>query len=253
VKRVLITRPQNQAEGFADQLRLAGFEPVFFPVIDIQPVKDSIWLDRAIQKLACFDWIVFTSVNGVAVFWDRLRDLDSLTFPSQLKVAAIGPKTAEALTAHGVRVSFIPDEYVAEAILPGLGDLRGRWVLLPRAEIARKNLPDAIVRAGGLVQEVAVYHTLPVEPDPASIAALRAGVEMVTFTSPSTVHSFIEIANRSGLDAHHLPGDPLIACIGPITAITARESGYENCLVAQEYTTAGLISLLRGMQEGKPK
>lgn len=249
MKRVLITRPQGQAEDFAVQLRLAGFEPVFFPVIDIQPVQDLIWLDRAIQKLECFDWVVFTSINAVAVFWDRLRDLSALKFPPQVRVAAIGPKTAEALIARGVEVSFVPEEYVAEAILPGLGDLRGRWVLLPRAEIARKALPEAIARAGGIVQEVAVYRTLPVEPDPASLSALRSGVEMVTFTSPSTVHNFTEIARRSGLDAHHLPGDPLIACIGPITDQAAREAGFENCLVAQEYTTTGLIALLSSCEK----
>jgi uroporphyrinogen-III synthase len=248
VKRVLITRPHDQAEDFADQLRQAGFEAVFFPVIDIQPVADPIWLDRSIQKLECFDWAVFTSVNGVAVFCDRLHELGITKFPSRVQVAAIGPKTAEALTARGVQVSFVPHEYVAEAILPGLGDLRGRWVLLPRAEIARKALPEAIICAGGLVQEVAVYRTLAVEPDPSSLAKLRAGLELVTFTSPSTVHSFIEIARQSGLDAHHLPGDPLIVCIGPITAQAAREAGFQNCEVAQEYTTAGLVALLLSIE-----
>lgn len=244
MKRILITRPQGQAEEFAIQLRSAGFEPIFFPVIEIQPMPELLWLDRAIQKLECFDWIVFTSVNGVTSFWDHLLESGVQKIPSQVRVAAIGPKTAEALTARGVEVQFVPEEFIAEAILPGLGDLRGRWVLLPRAEIARKALPEAITRAGGIVQEVAVYQTLPVLPEPTGLLSLQAGVDVITFTSPSTVINFIEIVQRSGLDPRRLPGDPLIACIGPITDQAAREAGFEKRLVAQEYTTAGLIDLL---------
>jgi len=132
--KVLITRPRSQADSFANALTAAGFEPVFFPVIEIRPFEENIALDRAIAKLGCYDWIVFTSVNGVDAFFERID------FPSPLgrgargegiRVAAIGPKTAHSLTVRGVTPDFVPDEYVAEAILPGLGDLRGRWVLLP--------------------------------------------------------------------------------------------------------------------------
>ena len=108
-------------------------------------------------------------------------------------MAAIGPKTAEALKAHGVTPDFVPEEYVAEAILPGLGDLRGQWVLLPRAEIARKALPEAITAAGGVAHEIAVYQTLPAEPDAEGFAALRSGVDVITLTSPSTVQNFLAI------------------------------------------------------------
>ena len=187
MKAVLVTRPKEQAAEFAARLRTAGFEAVFLPVIDIQPMPDPFWLDRAIQKLACFDWIIFTSVNGVAIFWDRMLTFGLSTFPAGSRIAAIGPKTAEALETRGVPVLFVPDEYIAEAILPGLGDVRGSWILLPRAEIARKALPEAITRAGGLIQEVAVYRTLALEPDPGGLAALRAGIDVLTFTSPSTV------------------------------------------------------------------
>jgi uroporphyrinogen-III synthase len=147
-----------------------------------------------------------------------------------------------------VEPNFVPDEYVAEAILPGLGDLRGRWVLLPRAEIARKALPEAIVQAGGVAHEIAVYQTAPAEIDGDGLASLKSGVDAVTFTSPSTVENFVEIASREGLNPLRLPGNPRIACIGPITQKAAEEAGFADLLVAGEYTTEGLVNLLQEVQ-----
>jgi uroporphyrinogen III methyltransferase/synthase len=251
--KVLITRPRTQADSFASALAAAGFEPVFFPVIETHPFEENIALDRAIARLGCYDWIVFTSVNGVDAFFERLSSPSPFERGARgegIRVAAIGPKTAHALVARGVTPDFVPDEYVAEAILPGLGDLRGRWVLLPRAEIARKALPEAIVAAGGVAHEIAVYQTLPAEPDPDGLAALRSGVDALTFTSPSTVENFVELVLRAGLDPLRLPGDPQIACIGPITQKAAEEAGFVDVLVAEEYTSEGIVDLLRsGMQE----
>jgi len=252
--KVLITRPRNQADSFAAVLVAAGFEPIFFPVIEIRPFEENVALGRAIAKLECYDWIVFTSVNGVDAFFEHLVSPS----PSQgapfrddkglgVRVAAIGPKTAAALESRGVTPDFVPDEYVAEAILPGLGDLRGRWVLLPRAEIARKALPEAIVEAGGVAHEIAVYQTVPAEVDVDGLASLKSGVEAVTFTSPSTVENFVEIARRVGLNPLGLPGDPQIACIGPITQKAAEEAGFVDVLVAKEYTAEGLVELLSNL------
>ena len=255
--KVLITRPRNQADSFATALANAGFEPVFFPAIEIRPFEENVALDRAIAKLDCYDWVVFTSVNGVDAFFERFnlhrRDTENAEenqlnprelSDSAVKIAAIGPKTASALESRGVTPDFIPEEYIAEAILPGLGDLRGRWVLLPRAEIARKALPEAIVQAGGVAHEIAVYQTIPAEPDPDGLAALKSGVEAVTFTSPSTVENFIEIIRRAGLDPLHLPGKPKVACIGPITQKAATDAGYVDVSVAEEYTAEGIVKLL---------
>ncbi len=245
MKRILITRPQSQADGFAAALSDAGFEPIFFPVIEIRPIGDTSALDGALRKLACYDWVVFTSVNGVEAFWARLEALEIRNFPPDIQVAAIGPKTAEALRSRGVSPAFVPTEYVAEAILPGLGDLKGRWVLLPRAEIARRALPEAITAAGGVAHEIAAYQTLPTQIDPQGLEALRQGVEVITFTSPSTVHNFIQIANNAGLDPLNLPGRPLVACIGPITTSAAGAEGLAVDMVAHSYTTEGLVELLR--------
>jgi len=243
--KVLITRPRSQADSFADALAKAGFEPIFFPVIEIRPFEENIALDRAIEKLGCYDWVVFTSVNGVDAFFSRMDAVQQKTIlPDNVKVSAIGPKTAQSLEAHGVAPDFVPEEYVAEAILPGLGDLRGRWVLLPRAEIARKALPEAIVVAGGVAHEIAVYQTVPAEIDRDGLAALKSGVEAVTFTSPSTVTNFVEIVHRVGLNPFQLPRNPLIACIGPITQKAAQEAGFSDTVVAEEYTSEGIVMLL---------
>jgi uroporphyrinogen III methyltransferase/synthase len=170
----------------------------------------------------------------------NLRELSDFA----VKIAAIGPKTAQSLRSRGVSPDFVPDEYVAEAILPGLGDLRGRWVLLPRAEIARKALPEAIVAAGGIAHEIAVYQTIPAEIDQHGLAALSSGVDAVTFTSPSTVENFVEIVRRTELNPLHLPGNPQIACIGPITQKAAQEAGFVDVIVAEEYTSEGIVMLL---------
>lgn len=247
MKRILVTRPRAQADEFANKLRSAGFEPVFFPVIEIKPVEDNLALERALSKLGCYEWIVFTSVNAVEVVfgnYSRLIFSDGVG----TRFAAIGPKTAGSLKAHGIDPHFVPEEYIAEAILPGLGDLIGKWVLLPRAEIARKALPEAIFNAGGIPHEITVYKTLPSQPDPDGLEALRSGVDVITLTSPSTVENFVAIATKNGLDPLHLPNNPQFACIGPITEKAAKEAGLPNLVVAKEYTTDGLMTVLRQME-----
>jgi uroporphyrinogen III methyltransferase/synthase len=246
-KRILITRPRRQADEFAEALRAAGGLPVLFPVIDIGPTEDLTALDRALGKLNCYDWLVLTSVNGVQAVWERLETSGIQNLPSGLKVAAIGPKTAASLIARGVRVDFQPQEYIAEAILPGLGDLRGRWVLLPRADLARPALAIAINSTGGVAHEIAAYRTIPAKPDPEGWQALAEGVDVLTFTSSSTVTNFVALVQRSGLDPLHLPGAPLVACIGPITAATAQAAGFHVSVVAATYTTQGLLEAIRAI------
>jgi uroporphyrinogen-III synthase len=247
MKRILVTRPRAQADEFAGKLRSAGFEPVYFPVIEIKPVENNIALERALSKLDCYEWIVFTSVNAVEVVfgnYSRLIFADGV----RTRFAAIGPKTAGSLKTRGIDPHFVPEEYVAEAILPGLGDLIGKWVLLPRAEIARKVLPEAIFHAGGVPHEITVYKTLPSQPDPIGLEALRSGVDVITLTSPSTVQNFIGITRQNGLDPLNLPNNPQFACIGPITEQAAKEAGLTNLVVAKEYTTDGLMTVLTQME-----
>ncbi|HKY56012.1 MAG TPA: uroporphyrinogen-III synthase [Anaerolineales bacterium] len=255
-----MTRPRAQAEDFAEKLRTVGFEPIFFPVIEIHPIKDNVALSKALEQLSCYEWVVFTSVNAVDVVFDVIAT-NGKQFPFEAKgllpvgrsgtspkIAAIGPKTAQALQARGVTADFVPEEYVAEAILPGLGELRGKWVLLPRAEIARKALAEAITIAGGIAHEIAVYKTLPAKPDLEGLNALKSGVDVVTLTSPSTVQNFVAIVKQCGLDPMHLPNDPVFACIGPITEQAAKEAGLRHLVVAKEYTTEGLIKVISNLE-----
>jgi uroporphyrinogen-III synthase len=248
--KVLITRPRAQADDFAEKLRSAGFEPIYFPAIEIQPIESNVTLERALEKLDCYEWMVFTSVNAVDVVF---RKLSPSPFGRGIRgegvrVAAIGPKTADALRQHNIEPDFIPDEYVAEAILPGLGDVNGKWILLPRAEIARKELPEAIRKAGGIAHEIVVYRTLPAEADADGLNALKSGVDVVTITSASTIENFIAIAKQNGLDPLNLPNNPLFACIGPITEQAAKDEGLVNIVVAKEYTTDGLLEVIRNLE-----
>ncbi len=242
-RRVVVTRPESQSEGLCERLRAVGAEPIAFPVIAIASPEAGGPLDQAIAQLDRYDWVIFTSVNGVEQFWDRLTGtgipLD--TSPIRGKVAAIGPTTAGAVNERGVVVDLMPDEYRAEAILDEIGDVAGKRVLLPRADIARPALAKGLRAMGAAVDEVAAYYTVLGQPSPAAFDALRAGVDVITFTSSSTVRNFLALTE--GLDY----GDPLVACIGPVTADTARELGLRVDVVAEEYTIDGLLDALQGI------
>lgn len=245
--KILITRPRAQADDLAEKLRAAGFEVILFPVIEIRPIENNTALDGALEQLNCYEWMVFTSVNAVNVVFENYSPL--LKGKLGLRFAAIGPKTAEALQERGVTPDFVPEEYVAEAILPGLGDIRGKWILLPRAEIAREALPEAIANAGGIPHEIAVYKTLPAQPDPNGLLVLKSGVDVITLTSPSTVRNFVAIARQNRLDPLNLPNNPLFACIGPITLKAAQEEGLAHLVAAKEYTAEGLLEVISNLEE----
>jgi len=250
--KILITRPRKQSQPFADALEAAGFEPIFFPVIQIRVMDDLSALEEAMAQIAKYEWVIFSSTNAVDVFFDFVavgaQHTPSDTHAAPLrclpKIAAIGSKTEASLKSRGVDVDFVPDEYVGEAILAGLGDVQDKWILLPRAKIAREVVPQQITKAGGIVHEIAIYETLPAKPDAKGLDALRSGVDVVTFTSPSTVKNFIEITKALGLDPLSLPNNPLFACIGPVTEKAAQDAGFSPIVVAKTYTTDGLVEIL---------
>lgn len=243
-KRVVITRPKEQAKPFADLLSAEGAMPICLPVIEIGPIADTDKLDETLRNLDRYDWLVLTSVNGVKAVWERFEKLGIHSFPKNLQIACIGPKTESALASRGFRADFTPDEYVAEAILLGLEDVSGKRILLPRADIARPDLPNAIRAEGGHADDITAYRTLPVQPDEEGLASLSMGVDVLTFTSPSTVENFVEIVRRAGLDPSNIAGKPLIACIGPITARAAANLGFRVDIIPVEYTIEGLIGAM---------
>ncbi len=247
--KIVITRPRQQSETFAEKLRFAGMEPIFFPVIDIRTITDNARLQKALANLAGFDWVVFTSANGVKVVGDMLTKMGLNGIPPEVRVAAIGPKTAEALRSMQIIPAFVPGDFIAEAIAPGMGDLKDKKVLLPRALIARKALPQAITAAGGVVHEVAVYQTVPAQADEEGLHALRMGGDVVSLTSSSIVINFIKLVSSSGLDPRNLPGNPVYACIGPITGQAAREQCLPNLVVAKTYSTDGLLLAIQALDK----
>lgn len=240
-RRVLITRPREQYAEFAEKLTQYGAVPIAFPVINIAGIENTHELDQALQTLDQYQWLVFTSVNGVKEVWKCMNVLGIKTIPSEVRVAAIGPKTAAALEERGVRVNFVPDEYIAEAILPGLGEVKDKRILLLRADIARPDLTVAIQMAGGDAHEIAVYHTLQGSPTEVEWAELEKGVDVITFTSASTVKNFLDLLHSRNRDIGWFTKKPIIACIGPIAARAAHERGLEVDIVAKEYTIDGLV------------
>ncbi len=233
-RRIVITRPADRAGRLAERLASLGAIPVVFPTIRIE-AADPGPLVAAARALDGFDWVVFTSANGVEAFFARLADAGRHERDvSQRKVAAIGPVTARALRERGVEPVLVPDEYVAEAIVAALGDVRGLRFLLPRADIAREALADGLRERGALVTEVTAYRTVGADGPPPDLATADA----VTFTSSSTVRHFVASGAR-------MPQAKVI-CIGPVTAATARELGLEVSAVATEYTEDGLVEALEG-------
>jgi uroporphyrinogen III methyltransferase/synthase len=223
-----------------------GAEPIRFPTIAIRPPQDWQALDAAIDRLAGhrYGWVIFTSTNGVRFFWQRLeeRGQDARIFDGA-QLAAIGPVTAQALASRGLRADLVPDQYVAEAILEEIGPIGGLRVLLPRADIARPALSEGLRQAGGEVDEVAAYQTVPASSDDVRRIRemLEAGeIDVLTFTSSSTVRNFVKAMGA----VPHLPSGTVVACIGPVTAQTATELGLPVDVSASEHTIEGLLSAL---------
>ncbi len=241
-RRIAVTRPPEQAASLAEGLRALGAEPLAFPTIRIADPADPAPLRSAVAALESYDWIVFTSANGVARFWRQLRAAGlKEELPNDIRVAAIGPATAEALVARGAHPQVVPEEYVAEAVAEALTqvDVAGLRVLLPRAAGARQVLPERLRAAGAEVDEVVAYES---QPDEESVAALKAeigrrAIDLVTFTAASTVRSYVELAGND-------LGETRVAVIGPITAEAARSLGVQVDTVTQEYTVRRLLEAI---------
>lgn len=246
-QRIVVTRSREQASMLTTELEELGAEVWEFPAIEIADPVDFAPLDRAIEKLSEYDYIIFTSVNGVERFFRRLwelgRDVRDL---AGIEIIAIGPKTREKIEQRGIRCAFIPEEYRAEGILEVLKtrEMAGKKVLLPRADIARKVLPQELRNLGAVVKEVDVYRTIPGSANRDALRRLleEKAINWVTFTSSSTVRNFVQLI---GEDYQKLLASVKLASIGPITSATARELGLEVAVEATEYTIDGLVTAIK--------
>ncbi|MGE3540274.1 MAG: uroporphyrinogen-III synthase [Candidatus Tectimicrobiota bacterium] len=243
-KRVLVTRARPQASTLVACLQERGAIPVVFPVIHIVPPTDNYAaLDAALRQLASFDWAVFTSVNGVEHVWQRLRLLGlSPQALASVRLAAIGPATAEALQVRGLQPEVVPSQYVAEALLSAIPQPAGQRFLLARADLARDTLRLGLQEAGAEAVEVAAYSTVLAALSAETLQALEAGIDIITFTSSSTVRNFVEQVGLARAQA--LVAQAQVVTIGPITAATATELGIRVDVMAAEYTIAGLLTAL---------
>lgn len=254
-RHIAITRPPSQAGPLAEQLEALGARVTSLPAIRIEPSEDTSVLDEAVRELETYDWLIFTSVNGVAAFTERLTAAGRAWDARGLaRVAAIGPATAEALAEQGVQADLVPEEFVAEALADALGNVAGQRILLPRADIARETLARELLVRGADVTEVAAYRTVvePIAPELLRSVLENDRVDAITFTSSSTVRGLAQ-----SLTAMLAEGDPegnadlvgalagiALAAIGPVTATTLQDYGLEASVVAEEYTVPGLVHAL---------
>jgi uroporphyrinogen III methyltransferase/synthase len=236
-RRVVVTRAREQASELVARLHDLGAETIELPVIEIGEAADGgAALGSAVLRLGEFDWVAFTSANAVERFFARLGELggDGRSLGG-VRVAAIGPGTAAALERQGVRADLVPGRYVAEAVVEAFPPGPGR-VLLPRAAVARDALPEGLRARGWEVEVVEAYRTALGRPSEEALAAARSA-DAVTFTSSSTVTNYLEAAG-----GERVP--PVVACIGPVTAETARAAGLNVSVVAVEHTIDGLVGAL---------
>lgn len=245
--RVVVTRAREQAAELSSRLGALGADVIELPAIEIRPAQDYGPLDRALACLSSYDWLIFTSANGVRFFLERLDaspwDLRAL----KARLCAIGPATRQALEALHLKVDLMPDQYVAESLVNAFAseDLAGKRILLPRAAVARDLVPAELRRRGAHVDVVEAYRTEP----PANLAERARGVfsaspkpQWITFTSSSTVKNFVEAAGVASLEGVR------VATIGPVTSATARRYGLKVAAEASPYTVDGLVSAILSTQ-----
>ena len=270
-KRILVTRAVRQAGKLSDALRELGATPVEVPVLEIQPAEDFAPLEKAIRQLDSYDWLIFTSANAVSILaFNASLEGYSIHNSPNLKIAAIGRATAEAVERAHLKVDLVPEDYVAESLVDAFlkrhevsghdfsraksaakkegalapeGNLAGQRILIARAAIARDTLPDALRAAGAHVDVVDAYRNVMPQAAPALLrAALEQGIDAATFTSSSSVTHLADAAKAAGL-AFPFSGVSAIS-IGPITSQTLREYNWEPAAEASPSDIPGLVEAL---------
>jgi len=243
-KRIVVTRARAQASDLIRHLSELGAECLEHPTIKIEPPVDWAPVDQALDRIAEYDWLIFTSVNGVKFFFERLfsRGLDVRVL-GRISTAAIGPATAATLFEFGLTSDIVPVSYQAESVVAAFEKkaVAGQKILLPRAAEARPILPEKLSEMGAMVDEVPVYRTRPATDRAERLVELleSGSIDMITFTSSSTVTNFKSLLPRDRFD--ELIKQVTIASIGPVTSETARKLGFKVHLTADSFTIPGLV------------
>ena len=249
-RRIVVTRSREQAGELVDLLEDRGAEAIQAPTIRIAPPEDTEALDRACASAGKYDWIVFTSANGVDAFMGRLLAAFDIRDLKGVRICAVGPSTAERIERYGIRVDLTPDESRAERIADAFaaaGVIKGATFLLPRADIAREVLTDQLRELGGDVTEVVAYRTLMAggERDADHDVyrmLLDRQIDAVTFTSASTVKNFAKMCGEE--QAADLLNTTVVASIGPVTAEAAQQLGIHTTVMPAKYTVKDLVEAL---------
>lgn len=240
---ILVTRPEHQADELRVLLAARGIATVAVPTVTIDRGSTAGDLDVMLASLDDAAWLVLTSANGADALRERMR-VTGTRLPRRLRVAAVGPATADALALGGVAVDHVPDAYLTVEIAEGMGDVTGRRVVLARADAATPDLRAELMARGALVDEVVAYRTIeaPATSREPLAAALRGPLSGVTFTSSSTVRGLVALA--APFDATRVRALPAW-CIGPVTAATARDAGFTVAGTSTEHTAEGLADTIR--------
>jgi uroporphyrinogen III methyltransferase/synthase len=242
-RTVVVTRPREQSAGMAAQLRELGANAIELPAIEIRPALDPFALDRAIEQLSGYQWLLFTSVNGVRFFLEALDRAQADARAIRGRICAIGPATRDALAAAHLKADLMGEEYVAESLLAAFApyDLSGQRMLLARAAVARDVLPAGLTARGAQVDVVEAYRTAAPGGLSAELLSSLNANDWIAFTSSSTVRNLVEAIGPEPLKRIR------IATIGPVTSATAREFGLDVTAEASTYTAEGVVAAIRRM------
>lgn len=245
--RILITRPVEETRALSQKLRELGATTIELPTVEIVSAQNNDALDQALLRLSEYDWVIFTSVHGVRFFMKHLSDLKiPPTIMKRVMLAAIGPATASALERAAKKPEYVPSEFLSEKIVEGLGNVKGKRILLPRADIASKKLPELLRKREALVEDVVAYRTIvPPELTCEHVNSVFAGgVDLVTFTSPSTVHNLARVLGNEKL--REFLSKVKVACIGPVTVEATKALGIDANIVAEIHTVDALVEAIVG-------
>ena len=243
--RVIVTRPVDQAIFLSNKLRNLGATTIEIPMIEIMPPSDTDSIDTSIRNLGKYDWVIFTSVHGVEFYLRRMAILQiPVSSLSSVRIAAIGPATSAAIQSIGRSPDYVPSKFLSESIAAGLGGLQGKRILLPRADIASKKLPLLLREKGASVDEVVAYQTVvPRELKRDRLKAiLESGIDVIIFTSPSTVRNFANALED--VSVMKKLSNVRIVCIGPVTAEAARQLEIDVDIVANPHTINALVDAI---------
>ncbi len=256
-KKIVVTRAQEQSPEFTELLEKEGAEVTEFPTIEIVPLKNYNELDDAIGNINKYNWLIFTSVNGVKFFFERIKYLKKdLRILSQLKICAVGQRTAHEIEERGLIVDYLPEEFKAEGIINGflkMGAIQNLKILLPRAKKAREILPEKLRELGAFIDVIPVYETILPETNTDDILKKIKNneIDLFTFASASSVTNFVEIFKNKKIDIIELLKSCKIASIGPITTETAHKIGLKVDIEPEKYTIPFLINAIRKFYENK--